>query len=126
AGNVAPTNDVTLNGGSTLTFGSDVTLNSLAFNNNGGTVAPTVTTGTSGGITLTAVNAITVVNDNAAAVPTIAGNSLNLPDGANINTSTTAFVPTNLVISAPIQSTGTTINKTGAGSLDLTGANGFG
>ncbi|MDB5322062.1 MAG: putative glycine-rich autotransporter protein [Phycisphaerales bacterium] len=123
-GNIAASNDVTLNGGSSLTFSTDSTLNSLTFNNTGGTVNPTVVATTSQ-LTLTAINAITVVNDNVATVPTIAGSALNLPDGANINTSTTAFVPTNLVISAPIAGPGA-INKTGTGSLDLTGASSFG
>jgi autotransporter-associated beta strand protein len=122
-GLIASANDVTINGGGVLTMAGDNTLNSLTFTNTGGTANPTVNTGTTG-LTLSALNAITAVNDNAATVPTIAGTLLTLPDGANINTSTTAFVPTNLVISAPVASTGT-INKTGTGSLDLTGANTF-
>lgn len=122
AGQIAAANDVTLNGGSTLTLVGSNTLNSLSFNNTGGTANPTVATATN--LTLSSVNAITAVNDNASTVPTISGTLLTLPAGANINTSTTANVPTNLVISAPIASAGA-INKTGNGSLDLSGNSTF-
>ncbi|MDB5323651.1 MAG: hypothetical protein JWN40_5282, partial [Phycisphaerales bacterium] len=122
SGQIESTNDVTINGAGVLTLVGSNSLNSLTFNNNGGIANPTVNTGTSG-LTLSATNAIIAVNDNALTVPTIAGGTLTLPDGANINTSTTAFVPTNLVISAPIF--GGAVNKTGTGSLVLSGANTF-
>lgn len=124
-GNIATSNDVILNGGSSLTLANAAgnTLNSLAFNNTGGTAVPTVAVGTTG-LTLSATNAITVVNDNAATVPTISGTLLTLPAGANISTSTTAGVPTHLVISAPIASAGA-INKINSGSLVLSGASTF-
>jgi autotransporter-associated beta strand protein len=126
---IASANDVTINGGGVLTLGNFAnTLNSLTFNNTGGTATPTVTIGTTS-LTLGANAAITAVNDNAATVPTIAGTSLILAGTAPvINTSTTAGVPTDLVISAPISTTAGTppaIAKTGSGSLVLSGQSTF-
>src|SRR5207245_2538004 len=78
AGNIAATNDVTLNGGATLTLTGANTLNSLTFNGTGGTATPTVATGTTS-LTLSASTPITAVNDhvsNSVAPPTISGTSL--------------------------------------------------
>ncbi len=122
AGQIEQTNAVTLNGGSVLTLTGTNTLNSLTFNNTGGTTTPSVAAATN--LALTATNAITAVNDNMATIPTISGTLLTLPAGANIDTSTTAAVPTGLIISAPMASAGA-INKVNTGGLLLSGNSTF-
>jgi autotransporter-associated beta strand protein len=123
ANQIATTNDITLNGSATLTLGNFAnTLNSLTFNNTGGTANPTVTIGTAS-LTLagaSVTNVIAAVNDNPATVPTVAGTLLTLPATATISAS--GLAPVSLVISAPIAGP-TTLTKTGNGNLDLTGAN---
>jgi autotransporter-associated beta strand protein len=123
---IDPTTDVTINGGGVLTFGAFAnTLSSVNFNNIGGTATPTVTIGTVS-LTLSSANPITSVNDNLAFTPTVAGTALILSNAnPTITTSTTAAVPTNLIISAPITSAGGAVIKSGTGSLALSGANTF-
>ena len=70
AGQIATGNTVTLNGGSTLTLVGNNSLNGIVFNNNGGTGAPTVTTG--GTLTLPAAG-ITASSGNAATTAVING-----------------------------------------------------
>ncbi len=130
AGQIHNTNAVTLNGASTLTLVGANTLDSLTFNNNGGTAAPTVTSG--GLLTLSNATPITVSSSNPAFVATIAG-SIDIGSGAKtINTpsiqvggvTVTNLVPT-LSISAAILSPGASMNKTGDGLLQLGGASTF-
>jgi len=119
-GSIASTSNVTLNGGSTLTLLGNNTLQSITFNNNGGTAASLVTGGT---ILLNGTVAVT--NDNYATTPTIASNwELN---GVNKTITASGASPVNLAISGAIQNVmGNTvlagITKEGAGSLALNSA----
>jgi autotransporter-associated beta strand protein len=132
AGQVDPTNAVTLRGGSALTLTGNNTLSSLAFDNNGGTTNPTVTNPANGVLTLSNATPITVTSSNPSTVATIAG-AINIGSGAKtINTpaiqvggvTVTNIVPT-LNISAAILSPGASINKTGNGLLQLSGQSTF-
>jgi autotransporter-associated beta strand protein len=142
AGQIAATNGVVLNGGSTLTLANYTaattnTLKSLAFNNNGGSVTPAVAFNNPTALStliLTDANAITVVNDNFATTPTIAAattaaNSAlqfsNAVGATTINVS--GLSPTGLAITAPITgvSSALGLSKTGPGSLILNAANTF-
>jgi autotransporter-associated beta strand protein len=119
AGEISQNSNVTMNGGSTLTMSGSNTLASVTLNGNGGTVTPTVNTATS--LTLGAANAITVQNDNAATTPTITGTALVLSNAAPV-ISVSGVSPEGLIISAPLDTTGGgTIQKTGTGSLVLSG-----
>ncbi|MCX6850548.1 MAG: autotransporter-associated beta strand repeat-containing protein [Verrucomicrobia bacterium] len=116
------------------------TLAGLAFENNGGTTAPSVTTGT--GI-LKLTGGITAISSNVGTVSTISGagtggialdlNGANrtfnvAPVTVNGNTTVANVTPT-LAISAPIGDSavsGAGMNKTGNGLLQLSGASLFG
>jgi autotransporter-associated beta strand protein len=129
-GQIAATNDVTLNGGAVLNIniaaGSN-TLNSLTFNNPGSIVAPAVNLGT-GTLTLSAVNAITSINDNPSFVPMIS----NAATGATAGTGTLNLTgvdpvinvggsaPVGLTIAATLNAGASTLTKTGTGTLALT------
>lgn len=130
AGQIDPTNAVTLRRSSTLTLVGDNTLDSLAFENTGGSGTPIVNTG--GILTLTNATPITVLSNTPQTVATIAG-SINIGTGARtIDTPTiqvdgvtvTRISPT-LNISAAILSPGVTLTKTGAGILQLSGQSVF-
>ncbi len=120
AGNIAAANDVTLNGGGTLALAGINTLNSLTFNNTGGTGNPAVTLGTTTAattsLTLTA-GTITAVNDNVATTPTISAGGLTL-SGAAPTVTTSGVAPTSLVITSPI-SAAAAVTKAGTGSVVL-------
>ena len=122
ANQIHSSNDVVLNGSANLNLGNfDNTLKSLTLNNTGGS-GPVGVNINNSSLTLTDINAITVVNDNISTNPVISGNgTLTLPAGANINVSTTNQVPVSLTISSGLASAGT-INKTGIGTLDLGGS----
>jgi len=149
AGQIDPTNVVTINGGGQLHLMGTNTLAGIVFNSNGGTVVPTVTpyititAGTSnalatygaktGTLKLAATGYITSTPTNVAVTPLIDSGYLDLnntathditvaalPEGNFVNTLT----PLNgLTISSVIQNGGFT--KKGAGVLNLTGANTF-
>lgn len=123
AAQIAASNVVTLNGGSSLTMFGSNTLEKLIFNNTGGFAAgnPTVATATS--LILNAVDAITSTNDNAGSTPTISGTALVLSNAAPV-ISVSGEAVTDLHISAPIISGGP-ITKTGNGTLALSAANTF-
>jgi autotransporter-associated beta strand protein len=129
-GQINSTNAVTLRGGSALTLTGNNTLSSLAFDNNGGTANPTVTSG--GLLILTNATPITVTSSNPSTVATIAG-AINIGSGAKtINTPaiqvggvTVTNIVSTLNISAAILSPGASINKTGNGLLQLSGQSTF-
>jgi len=128
SGQIAPTNDVYLNGNATLTLVGANTLKSLNFANEGGTANPTVNTG--GVLTLGAGGSINATSANPASVSTIAG-TLDLNgsvrtvavDPVTINGAAVAPFTASLNISAIVQNGG--INKTGAGNLQLSGQGTF-
>ncbi len=120
-GQIAPTSNVTIAGGGTVTLMGSNTLNSVTLNNQGGNANGTLALN-NGLLTLSASNAVTAANDNYAYTPTISGGSLMLASATpTINTS--GLSPNNLVISAPIIGTGGPLVKTGAGSLVLSATN---
>lgn len=130
AGQIASSNAVTLNGSSTLTLVGNNTLDSLNFNNNGGTTNPTVTT--NGILTLSNATPITVASNNPSTVATIAGfldlgtgtRTINTPGIQVFGNTITRISPT-LNISAAILSPGVTLNKTGEGVLQVSGQSTF-
>jgi len=78
-GQIDPSNTVTLNGSSTVTLVGNNTLNSIVFNNNGGTGNPTFNVG--GILTLTNSAPVTVTTNNAATLPLISGGTIDLGSG---------------------------------------------
>lgn len=120
AGTIKNTSNITLNGGATMTFTGTNTVNSLTFNDNGGTATPTVTTGT---LTLASSTPITVTNDNYATTPVISGAALSFTGAAPV-INVSGLSPEGLTISAPITGSVTTgITKTGSGTLVLNATN---
>ncbi|OYW77350.1 MAG: hypothetical protein B7Z37_04705 [Verrucomicrobia bacterium 12-59-8] len=135
-GQINSSNSVTLNGSSNLTLVGNNTLNSLTFNNNGGVAAPTVTP--AGVLTLTSSTPVTVTSNNAAVTPIISAGTVALaagvdtfnigaivtPDGAAAQYTT---ISPSLNITSVIQdgSSASTLLKTGAGLLQLSGQNLF-
>ena len=129
-GQIEATNALTLRGGSAFTAVGNNTLDSIAFDNNGGTGTPTVTSG--GILTLSNATPITVSSSNPATVATIAGNiaigtgakTIDVPAIQVAGNTVTNIVPT-LNISAAILSPGVALTKTGAGLLQLGGQSTF-
>ncbi|MEA3210849.1 MAG: fibronectin-binding autotransporter adhesin [Chthoniobacter sp.] len=104
AGGTVTSQAVTLNGGSVLTLAGANTLTSLTFNNNGGTVVPTVTTG--GVLTLPGSTSITASSSNVGTTALI---------GATAGTGTVDFGGNTPTITVnPIMVTGT---PTGLGTF---------
>ena len=136
-GQIAAANDVILVGSSTLTLagglGLNNTLRSITFNNNGGSGTPTLSIPTNSILTLTSSAPVTVLNSNAATVPTISGGFLALGSGANtfsIQGPTLAGqlytqIGAALSVSSVITGAGTSITKTDTGLLQLSGQNTF-
>lgn len=131
AGQIDPSNVVTLNGSSTLTLVGNNTLDSIVINHIGGTTGPTVAT--DGVLTLTNANAITVTSNNAIGAPALGGF---LDIGASAKTFAIGAhqmngvvydnsVNPSLSITAVITGAGGSITKTGDGLLLLSGANTF-
>ena len=126
-GQIAPTNNVTFNGSSTLTLLGNNTLGSITFNNNGGTTTPTVTP--TGILTLT--GSVTSSSNNVFTIATIGAGTLDLggnnsflmtvnpvdPFGTGANV---APLQSALTISSLIQDGG--ITKQGNGILLLSNA----
>jgi autotransporter-associated beta strand protein len=129
-GQIDASNVVTLNGSSTLTLVGANTLNSLVFNNNGGTGNPTVNLGTM--LTLTGATPITLSSMNAATLPVITGGTLVLSGGTKtldvgaptLFGSVYSDIRSALNI-ASIITGDATINKTGVGLLQLSAQNTF-
>ncbi|WP_395736830.1 autotransporter-associated beta strand repeat-containing protein [Prosthecobacter sp.] len=126
AGQIDPSNTVTLRRSATLTLVGNNTLNAIAFENNGGTTNPVVTVGT-GTLTLTSSTPVTVINSNALTVPTISGGTLALAAGVNTfdvqgptvkGVFYSAINPA-LNITSIITGTGSSILKSGTGILQL-------
>lgn len=122
AGQIAPTANVTINGGGVLTLVGTNTLNALTFNNIGGTTQPSVATATL--LNLSAATPITAVNDNTGTTPLVSGAALALTN-ATPTIDVSGLSPMGLVIQAPITAAGGQIQKTGTGSLVLSGASTF-
>jgi len=137
AGQIDPSNTVTLNGGSTMTYVGNNTQANLVFNSNGGTSTPTV-----GGFNiLTLTGSITSTPSNVAVVPTISGTALDLNNSTSHSITvdggaTTASLfnagngatVTGLTISSIINSLTPAsggFTKLGTGVLELSGANVF-
>lgn len=133
SGQIDASNSITLRRGSTLTLVGNNTLDSLIFENNGGTTNPTVTIPTGGILTLTNSTPITASSSNAATTATISGGTLALVAGANTfdidgikldGTLYTKIQPT-LNISSVITGAGSSIIKSGDGVLQLSGQSFF-
>lgn len=122
AGQIASAANIMINGGGVLNMTGSNTLNSVTFNNAGGTVNPTVATSTS--LTLSAANAISSTNDTFSTTPVISGTALVL-SSATPTITTSGLSVNDLNVTAVITSAGGAIAKEGAGSLTLTGANTF-
>ncbi len=130
SGQINAANTVTLRGGSVMTLVGANSLNSLAFDNNGGTATPTVNSG--GLLTLTNATPITVTSSNPLTAANIAGNidigtgakTINVPAIQVAGATVTNISPT-LNISAAILSPGVTLTKSGAGVLQLSGQSTF-
>jgi len=146
AGQIDPTNVVTINGGGQLNLMGTNTLAGIVFNSNGGTVVPTVTPfGTitanssnglasrSGTGTLIVTGNITSTPTNLAVTPLISSGTLDL-NGSAAHDITVAPLPqgnfvtgvgalNGLAISSVISNGGFT--KKGGGVLNLTGTNTF-
>ncbi|MEA3212062.1 MAG: hypothetical protein QOE70_5119 [Chthoniobacter sp.] len=124
-GGIASTSNATVNSGGTLAFtaAGTNTLNSVTFNSNGSSGGQAnIQTGTL--LNISAANAITATNLDLGHTPIIAGTALALTNAIPaINTS--GLSPDDLIISAPITSAGGQIQKTGTGSLVLSGASTF-
>ena len=122
-GSISSTSNVTLNGGSVLTLVGQNTLQSITFNNIGGTATPTVTGGT-----LFVTGAITSTNDNFASTPTVA--SILELNGQSKTLTASGSSPMGLIFSGVIQNTMNSsvpagLIKTGNSSLVLSGASTF-
>ena len=127
AGQIAPASNVTLGGGGSLTLTGSNVLNSVSFTGIGGTNQTALNI--SGGLlTLSASNAVTAQNDNTAMTPQIGAPS---GSGSLAFASTTPTINTsglsanNLVIAAPIVSSGGPLTIAGTGSVVLSGASTF-
>ncbi len=133
AGQIDPTNSVTLRRGSILnlagSLGNNNTLDSLIFENNGGTTTPAVNIPTNSILTLTNSTPVSVTTSNAPFTPTIAGGTLALSTGANtfdvgpiqLDGTTYTSIQPSLNISSIIRGPASSINKTGTGILQLSG-----
>ena len=130
-GQIDPTNAVTLNGTATVTLVGSNTLDSITFDNIGGTSNSTLNVG--GTLSLSSASAVTTTSRNAATIARIVGGTLVLPTGANTFSvgAPTLFgdVYTDkrvaLEITSAITGAGVSINKTGNGLLELNGASTF-
>jgi autotransporter-associated beta strand protein len=130
AGQINSSNVVTIRRSSILTLVGNNTLDSLVFENNGGTTAPTVTPG--GILTLTNATPVSITTSNAQTLPVISGGTLALGAGAktfsveapNIGGQIYTNISPALSITSIITGTGP-ITKTGTGLLQLSGQSTF-
>jgi autotransporter-associated beta strand protein len=137
AGQIDPTNSVTLRRGSILnlagSLGNNNTLDSLIFDNNGGATTPAVNIPAGSILTLTNSTPVSVTTSNAPFTPTIAGGTLALSAGANTfnvgpiqldGTTYTAIQPS-LNITSAVNGSLSSLVKTGTGILQLSGQSTF-
>ncbi len=127
SGQIDPSNVVTIRRSSTLSLVGNNTLDSLVFENNGGTGNPTVTVG--GTLTLSNASApVTVTDHSAPTVATISGGILALGSGAktfsvegpNIGGTVYTNLTPSLNITSAIIGSGS-ITKSNTGILQLSG-----
>ena len=130
AGQIDSSNVVTIRRSSTLTMVGDNTLDSLVFENNGGTTNPTVTVG--GILTLTHSTPVSITTSNAQTLPVISGGTLALGSGAKIfaveapNIGGKIYTNTSPALNITSIITGTgPITKSGTGLLQLGGQSTF-
>ncbi|MCX6889775.1 MAG: autotransporter-associated beta strand repeat-containing protein, partial [Verrucomicrobia bacterium] len=122
-GQIAPTSNITINGGGTLTLVGTNTLNSLTINNEGAQALATVTPGTL--LILSSANPITSVNQSQVATQSITG-ALQFSNGSPVITVNSGLADTGLLISAIISNGGNlSLTKAGGGMLALSGASTF-
>ncbi|MCX6850547.1 MAG: autotransporter-associated beta strand repeat-containing protein [Verrucomicrobia bacterium] len=121
-GSIAPTSNITINGGGVLTLVNQNTFQSLTFNNSGGSATPTVTGGT-----IVINGAITTTNDNYGFTPTIA--SILELNGVTKTITVNGSSPMGMIMSGVVQNTMSTtaagLVKAGTSSLVLSGASTF-
>ena len=130
AGQIDPSNAVTIRRSSTLTLVGNNTLDSIVFDNNGGTTNPTVTVG--GILSLTNSTPVSITTNNAQTLPVISGGTLALGAGAktfdvgapNIGGQIYTNISPALSITSVITGTGP-ITKSNLGLLQLSGASTF-
>ena len=123
AGQIAPTSNITINGGGTLTLVGTNTLNSLTINNEGAQALATVTPGTL--LILSSANPITSVNQSQVATQSITG-ALQFSNPTPVITVNSGLADTGLLISAIISNGGNlSLTKAGGGMLALSGASTF-
>ncbi|WP_395748858.1 autotransporter-associated beta strand repeat-containing protein [Prosthecobacter sp.] len=133
AGQIDPSNTVTLRRSSTLTLAGSNTLNALVFDNNGGTTNPVVTIGAGNTLTLTSNTPVSVANSNALTVPTINLGTLALAPGANtfdvqaptVNGVLYSTINSALNITSVVTGTTSSIVKNGTGIMQLSGQSTF-
>ncbi len=130
AGQIDSSNVVIIRRSSTLTLVGNNTLDSLVFENNGGTTNPTVTVG--GILTLTNSTPVSITTSNAQTLPVISGGTLALGSGAKIfnveapNIDGQIYTNTSPALNITSIITGTgPITKTGTGLLQLGGQSTF-
>lgn len=124
--------DVTLNGSAVMNLAGTNTLNAITFNNNGGgSVTPSISIASGG--TLNMAGGIAATSSNPTSTATISGGTLSL-NGASrtVNVAPITFNGQNissdqatLNITSVISGSGAGVVKTGAGLLQLSGANTF-
>ncbi|NBW88281.1 MAG: hypothetical protein EBR23_15980, partial [Planctomycetia bacterium] len=115
AGQIAPTSNITINGGGTLTMTGTNTLNSITFNNEGGQAAPTVATSTL--LVLSSANPVTSVNQSQVTTPVISG-ALQFSNTSPVITVNAGLADTGLTISAIVSNGGNlSLTKAGSGML---------
>ncbi|MEA3209118.1 MAG: hypothetical protein QOE70_2175 [Chthoniobacter sp.] len=131
-GAIAP-QSVVINGGGVLTLAGDNTLTGLTINNSGGIVNPTVN---AGGVLTLSGGTINSTSSNVGTTSTITGGTLDFNgttatvnvDAITVNGQNVAPLQASLNIASAIRnspSLTTSLNKTGTGVLQLSGANTF-
>ncbi len=133
AGQIDPSNSVTLRRSSTLTLVGSNTLDSLVFENTGGTSNPTVTISSGQTLTLTNSAPVSVTTTNVGTTPVISGGFLAIGAGTNtfnigdiqVAGQTYTRINPSLSITSAITGIGSSITKTGDGILQLSGQSTF-
>ncbi len=116
-GQIAPTSNVSITGGGSLTLVGSNVLNSVSFTGIGGNNQTSLNIG-GGLLTLSASNAITAQNDNTANTPQITGGSLAFAN-ATPTITTSGMSPNSLIIAVPIVSSNGALAVSGTGAVVL-------